>query len=414
MSFFVKLASGVSTFSGADVGHDYILASGAVDVGDLLIIGVNVHDGTCDTPSGFLAAAFDVSTPQGVYVFYRIASGGEDTVNITTNADRNVALSYLRYSGANSSPLDEAAIGYSVSMVQESPSVTPNALFGYDELGLLYSFNDNSTSEETLDPIWPVGYPVHINTGPGTVGYGTPETVQHFVAVRDDASGVETPKIHWEGGEFVNRVSIFVAFSTVETSKDISGRAALGVTTLASLSKRTNLTSTAAVGLAATAHISKTISVATSVRIIAIMDAILAATELALIPTLGGAIARPVLAPSIELVGLNDQLSVTVDYTFRVNTPIFTPIETDSAATASYLVVVFKISVFRALSAEDLLATTTTLTAATSVAVADAIAVRAATESSLVGLTDVHGYQMGTQNYVRAGSALTVFVRMEL
>jgi hypothetical protein len=402
--------SGVATFSDSQSGHVYVFAGGNVSAGDLLILGVNIHGDGCPTPSGFTIASFDVSTPQGIYVFFKYATGGEQSVTITTSIATNVALTYLRYSGANALPLDEAAIGHSVTMVQESPTVLPNALFGYDELGILFSFNDNSTSTQVPDPIWPVGYTRHLNTGPGTIGYGTSTTVQQFVSTRVDATGVETPQISWTGGGFVNRTSIFVAFSTVATQQNEASSVTLGVSTLATLTKTTKLVSTATFGATTSARISKTISIAMSVRIIDVMNVILSAVKTALIPTPGGAIALPVLAPSVELVGVDDQLSVTVDYTFRVNTPVFEPIETDTAATAAYLVVVFKVSVFRTLTDIDL------LTPATSVTVADALATRVATQAALtsyIGIEGVHGFQMGTQSYTRAGSSLAVFVRME-
>jgi hypothetical protein len=405
----VYQSSGVATFSGADIGHDYVLAGDNVVVGDLLILGVNVHNGTVSTPSGFTTASSDTSTPQSVYVFFKIAAGGEETVTITTNADRNVALSYLRYSGANASPLDVTDIGHDSSMVQESPAVVSDMLFGFDELALLFAFNNNSTSTDILlTPSWPVGYTTHLNTGPGVDGYGLDTTVQHLVAARTDASGIETPQITWVGGDFVNRTSVFVAFSTVETHKYEAGTASLGFNALAEISKRSNFAGSATIGITTTARISKTISVAMSTRIIAIMDAILSAVEAALVATLGGAIARPVLAPSAALVGVDDQLSVNVDRTFRVNSAIFVPDMTDTAATAAYLVVVLNVSVLRTLSGED------ELTAATAIAVADALAVRISTEAALTGLSDVDGFQMGVQNYTRAGSALSVAVRLEI
>lgn len=289
------------------------------------------------------------------------------------------------------------------SMVQESPVVTPAALSGFGELALLFVFNDESTSGTSPSVTWPVGYATHINTGPGSFGYGSSTAVQHFVAARTGASGTERPQITWTGGGFVNRVSMFVSFFAAPITINEAGTAALGLSTSAALSRRGGLTGTAAIGIAPTAALSKTTALDPAIRIIAVMDAILSAVKTALVSTPGGAISRPVLAPSGELVNIDDQLSVTVDRKFHVSTPVFAPDATD---TGTYLVVVIVVSILRVLPDE------LSLTAATLIAVTDAVIIQSTTASTLAGLVDIDGFQMGTQHYGGAGSSLVVSVRL--
>jgi hypothetical protein len=112
---FTQLASGSVTFSGATTpGHVYTWTGGAAAANDFIILGCNVHNGSASLPTGYsvvVSRAPDAVVPQGVYCWCKVATGGETSVTIVTNADREVALSYFRYSGvAHTSPVDKTDI----------------------------------------------------------------------------------------------------------------------------------------------------------------------------------------------------------------------------------------------------------------------------------------------------------------
>jgi hypothetical protein len=424
---FTQLASGPATFSGATgAGHVYTFPIGAVAVGDLLILGCNVHNGTASTPTGYLVAGSNTATTQGAYCWYKIATGGETSATIITNADREVSLSFLRYSGAaTSAVLDKVDVktgtsqqflGYNftigisklgIDSTNTSPLVSPATLAMAGELAILFEFNDTSSLSTALTPTWPVGYSDHVNTGPSTSGLGSPNTTQHFTAAFTNASGIQTPQITWTGGGFVNCVSMFVSFLPKTATGSEFGSSTFGLTNSATISRKAKLASTATVGLTVpSAGITKRTSIDPSIRIIAVMEAILSAVETALLSTPGGAIARPVLAPSAGQVNIDDQLSVTVDRKFHVSTQVFRPDATD---TGFYLVVVIVVSILRVLPDE------LSLTAATKISVTDAVIVQSTTAATLATLgSSIDGFQMGTQHYGESGSSLLTSIRLVL
>jgi hypothetical protein len=406
-------SSGVSVFDEADTGHVYTYAGGAAAAGDLLLIGVNVHNGTATTPTGFTIAKSDAGD-QGCYCWYKVAAGGETSSTITTSDDREVSLSYLRYSGLSATPLDKVqavrVTDTPTAGTQQSPAVTPASLTGSNELALLYSMNNISTSGTSMVPTWPAAYGTRMDTGPSPRGLGSDHCTQHFVAARTDASGSETPQITWTGGAFLNRTSLFVSFKPATSAvTNLAGTADIAIETTGTDYKLSKLAGTADITTTTTAAITKTASTTFPVRLLAVENSILTAVAAALVATPGGAPVRSVLTPSGDTVGTElNQLSCTVDRVYRNNTGSFIPDALDLSATRTYQFAVLVVSISRA-TPDD---TAAALGAAAISAVNDAYTVLSVTASTLAGLGDVGAYQVGQQSYGDTGSAVTVTVRL--
>lgn len=206
------LDSDTATFADGNAGHTYTFP-GAAAAGNLIVLGLNSNT-TITTPTGYTAAETDVGN-QGAYVYYKVASGGETSVSVTTSGNHNTALSFLRYSGADTSaPLDKTADARVInnSTPQASPSVSPASLTGSNTLCLLYGMVHNSGSATAISGVTAsTGYTSLLTTS-ASGGLNSATAALHFVIGRTDGSGLQTPSVSWSGGAWENRTAIFVSF----------------------------------------------------------------------------------------------------------------------------------------------------------------------------------------------------------
>lgn len=203
--------SATTTFNDGSGGHSYSFPHAAV-AGDLLILGVN-SDTTVSTPSGWTLTASDVAH-MGAYAFHLVAAGGETSVTITTSGNFQTAMSFLRYSGAKSSPVDKTTTAHvlDTDIPQASPAVTPASLTSADDLCLLFGMVHHSISATAISAVTAsTGYAVLLTTAVAG-GLNATSSTAHFVIGRTLGTGSQTPVVSWTGGQFQDITSIFVSF----------------------------------------------------------------------------------------------------------------------------------------------------------------------------------------------------------
>lgn len=210
------LDSGTATFSDAAAGYVYTYPGGTPAPGDLLILGVN-GPGTTTTPMGWTLGISDVSV-NNTYCLYKIAGAVEPgSVTVTTSANVNTALSFLRYSGASPTPRgttlsQRIASVYRANAVKLSPSPDVGSTAG--QLGLFWAANlDNADGVGAAQtaPIPGPGWSVLLDTGV-LGGVNSVSAVQHYVIGRTDGVGVLDPLLGWSGMSFLKRVGVFMSF----------------------------------------------------------------------------------------------------------------------------------------------------------------------------------------------------------
>jgi hypothetical protein len=92
----------------ATVASQSVTLDAAATAGNLLVVAAN-SDATITTPSGYSLGEQAVNAA-GLYLFFKIASGGETGVTCTPSVTDTIAVTMLEYSGITaSSPLDVTA-----------------------------------------------------------------------------------------------------------------------------------------------------------------------------------------------------------------------------------------------------------------------------------------------------------------
>jgi len=152
--------SGTSSVSSQGVTLD----AGAT-AGNLLLVAAN-SDATLTTPSGFSLAASKVSTA-GLYLWWKIAAGGETTFTTSPSVSDTVAIAALEYSGIASSPVDvsasDASVGATAGPVTAGATAsTAQATELVIALTGPHSFPDTGIP---ASPTWTNGYTTRASTG---------------------------------------------------------------------------------------------------------------------------------------------------------------------------------------------------------------------------------------------------------
>lgn len=102
---FVQAATANSGTS--QVASQGVTLSGGATAGNLLLVAAN-SDATVTGPGGFTLAGSEVVTA-GLYLWWKIAAGGETTFTVTPSVSDTVAVAALEYSGIATSPVDATA-----------------------------------------------------------------------------------------------------------------------------------------------------------------------------------------------------------------------------------------------------------------------------------------------------------------
>lgn len=208
------LNSGTYGFADGNTGHNCAYPGGQPNTGDLLILAV-ASDTTVTTPTGYTLAVSDVVN-QGDYLYYRKAGGSEPTsITVTTTGDFPTVVAFLRYSGADTVPLDvTAATRTNNADAFTTPAISPSALAGTGELAVIVACCQEPSAGAGTGPTASAGYTIRADTGlTGSGALG----VQAFVAARTDATGSETPSITWATSQYRNRTALFAAFTPAAT-----------------------------------------------------------------------------------------------------------------------------------------------------------------------------------------------------
>lgn len=112
--------------STSSVASQAVTLDTGATAGNLLLVAAN-SDATLTAPSGFSLAESEVSTA-GLYLWWKIAAGGETTFTVTPSVSDTVAMVALEYSGIAASPVDvtadDSAVGSTVGPVTAGATAT--------------------------------------------------------------------------------------------------------------------------------------------------------------------------------------------------------------------------------------------------------------------------------------------------
>lgn len=203
-------------FADGGTGHLYTLPAGAPDAGDLDVLTVN-SDTTVTMPDGFSVATSFVGS-QGSYLWYRIAAGDEsDTVTLTTNGNFATAVTWSRWTGADS--FDTAALAHAdASSDVTTPAVSVGPLAGSSELVIVFAALHSFSTAPTA-PVWSTGYTAleSVTQSPAAALVGYSSTA---------GPDAQTPSVSWTSA-VVDRYVLVAAFApTAEPDTGMPGNLA--------------------------------------------------------------------------------------------------------------------------------------------------------------------------------------------
>lgn len=175
-------------------GHSYSFPGGAANANDLLTVCVS-SDTTVSTPSGWSLAVSDIGNI-GAYIFYKLATGGETAVTITTSGNFPTAIAFIRYGGsATASPLDKTAAARSTSFGAATPTATTATLTGTGELSLAAGCLGGLSGAAQTGITWSTGYTGRLNQATA----GTGSTDQRILVADKYTAGTtaESANVSW-------------------------------------------------------------------------------------------------------------------------------------------------------------------------------------------------------------------------
>ncbi len=158
-AFPVVVGSTFSTYNGATNLHPVSLP-GVANPNDLILMFFTVHGTTVNIPAGWSQLANSVSGSNRIAIFYKIATGGETSVNVTTGAAEVSAHQTVRISGYTSTP--------QISAIQNGNSSAPNSQSLTPTWGLKKTLWFSVHSRNTGSNISTLSYPTNYTNGTTT------------------------------------------------------------------------------------------------------------------------------------------------------------------------------------------------------------------------------------------------------
>lgn len=220
---------GGAALNTAGAGTAFTFPGGAASAGDLLIVGISSDTVLGATPAGWSVAVSDVGNI-GTYVLYKVATGGETSVTITTSGDHQTAAGFLRYSGGTATPLDVVASARSIVSNSTTPAVTSPALAGSGELAVAFACLGGLQNFNQTGISWTGSFTNRIdqNTGAFTLAD------QHLFGADNQSAGpaAVSPQASWTGA--TNNQTVLVATFKPSTVAPVNMAATLVSDTLLS------------------------------------------------------------------------------------------------------------------------------------------------------------------------------------
>lgn len=195
------LDHGGVALNAAGAGTGFTFPAGAAAAGDVLNIGVS-SDTFVAAPVDNLGATWfdrrDNIGNQGVYVYEKIAVGGETSVTITTTGNAQTGILFFRLNGAlSTTPADTATTAASeAGAFTASPSAATGTLGGVNNISIAYVCQGGLTAGVPTGITWSTGYTT--STFAQTTGGTTGSDQQILASIRSPVgTGSENPTATW-------------------------------------------------------------------------------------------------------------------------------------------------------------------------------------------------------------------------